>query len=30
MEEEPSTLWSALQTCYEQQKTVILPDANHD
>jgi hypothetical protein len=23
-------LWAALQTCYEQQKAVILPEANHD
>jgi hypothetical protein len=30
MEEEPSTLWVTLQTCYEQQKVVILPEANHD
>jgi hypothetical protein len=30
MEEEPSTLWAALQTHYEQQKIMILPEANHD
>lgn len=30
MEEEPSTLWVALQTRYEQQKAVILPEANHE
>jgi hypothetical protein len=30
MEEEPSTLWTALQTHYEQRKTAILPEANHD
>jgi hypothetical protein len=30
MEEEPSTLCTALQTQYEQQKAVILPEANHD
>jgi hypothetical protein len=30
MEEEPSTLWTALQTRYEQQKVVILPEASHD
>jgi hypothetical protein len=29
-EEEPSTLWAAFQTHYEQQKVVILPEANHD
>jgi hypothetical protein len=29
IEEEPSTLWAALQTRYEQQKAVILPEANH-
>jgi hypothetical protein len=30
MEEEPSTLWAPLQTRYELQKAVILPEANHD
>jgi very-short-patch-repair endonuclease len=30
MEEEPSILWAALQTRYEQQKAVILSKANHD
>jgi hypothetical protein len=30
MEEEPNALWIALQTRYEQQKVVILPEANHD
>jgi hypothetical protein len=30
MEEEPNTVWAALQTYYEQQKDVILPEANHD
>ena len=30
MEEEPSALWIALKTRYEQQKAVILPEANHD
>jgi hypothetical protein len=30
MEEEPHVLWAALQTRYEQQKAVILPEANHD
>jgi hypothetical protein len=30
MEEEPNTVWTALQTYYEQQKDVILPEANHD
>jgi hypothetical protein len=30
MEEELSTLWTALQTCYEQQMVVILPEVNHD
>jgi hypothetical protein len=27
MEEDPRALWLALQTWYEQQKTVILPKA---
>jgi hypothetical protein len=30
MDEEPSTLCTALQTCYEQQKGMILPEANND
>jgi hypothetical protein len=30
MEEEPSILWAALQTRYDQQKAVILPEENHD
>jgi hypothetical protein len=30
MEEELSTLWAALQTHYEQQKVMILPEVNHD
>jgi hypothetical protein len=30
MEEEPNVLWAALQTCYEHQKAMILPEANHD
>jgi hypothetical protein len=30
MKEESSTLWAALQTCYEQQKIVILLEVNHD
>jgi hypothetical protein len=30
MEEELNVFWTALQTRYEQQKTVILPKANHD
>jgi hypothetical protein len=30
MEKEPNVLWAALQTRYEQQKTMILPKANHD
>jgi hypothetical protein len=30
MEEESSTLWTALQPRYEQQKVMILPGANHD
>jgi hypothetical protein len=29
-EEEPSVLWAALQNHYEQQKVVILHEANHD
>jgi hypothetical protein len=30
MEEEPSTFWAALQTRFEQQKAMILLEANHD
>jgi hypothetical protein len=30
MEEESNVLWTALQTQYEQQKVIILPEANHD
>jgi hypothetical protein len=30
MEEEPHVIWAALQTRYEQQKAVILPEVNHD
>jgi hypothetical protein len=30
LEEEPSVLWAALQNCYEQQKNVIFPEANHE
>jgi hypothetical protein len=30
LEEEPSALWAALQNHYEQQKVVILLEANHD
>jgi hypothetical protein len=30
LEEEPSVLWTALQNRYEQQKAVILPEANYD
>jgi hypothetical protein len=30
MEEEPSTLWAALQIRYEQQKAVILLEANNE
>ena len=30
MEEDPYTLWLALQTRYEQQKAVILPEATHE
>jgi hypothetical protein len=30
MEEEPNVLWVAFQTRYEQQKVVILLEANHD
>jgi hypothetical protein len=30
MKEEPNILWTALQTHYEEQKAVILSEANHD
>jgi expansin (peptidoglycan-binding protein) len=30
LEEEPSAFWAALQNRYEQQKDVILLEANHD
>jgi hypothetical protein len=30
MEEEPNTLWATLQTRYEQQKVMILSEANHE
>jgi hypothetical protein len=30
MEEEPHVLWAALQTRYEQQKAMLLLEANHD
>jgi expansin (peptidoglycan-binding protein) len=30
MEEEPSTFWATLQTRYEQQKVMILQEANYD
>jgi hypothetical protein len=30
MEEEPNVLWLSLKNRYEQQKAVILPEANHD
>jgi hypothetical protein len=30
MKEEPNILWTALQTRYEEQKAVILSEANHD
>jgi hypothetical protein len=30
MEEEPPSLWVALQGCYEQQKAIPLPEANHE
>jgi hypothetical protein len=30
LEEEPSVLWAALQNHYEQQKAVIVLEANHD
>jgi hypothetical protein len=30
IEEESNVLWAGLQTLYEQQNVVILPEANHD
>ena len=30
MEEEPNVLWLSLKNRYEQQKAVILPEANHE
>jgi hypothetical protein len=30
MEEKPHVFWAALQTHYEQQKVVLLPETNHD
>lgn len=30
MEEEPSALWLSLKNRYEQQKAIILPEANHE
>jgi hypothetical protein len=30
MEEEPNVLWLSLKNRYEQQKVVILPEANHE
>lgn len=30
MKEDPYTLWLALQTRYEQQNAVILPEATHE
>jgi hypothetical protein len=30
MEEEPNVLWLYLKNRYEQQKVVILPEANHE
>jgi hypothetical protein len=30
MEEEPNTLWATLQIRYEQQKVMILSEANHE
>jgi hypothetical protein len=30
MEEEPHSLWVALKDRYEQQKTIMLPKANHE
>jgi hypothetical protein len=30
MEEEPHSLWVALKGCYEQQKAILLLEANHE
>jgi hypothetical protein len=30
MEKEPHSLWVALQDRYEQQKAILLPEANHE
>jgi hypothetical protein len=30
MDEEPHSLWVALQDRYEQQKAILLPEANHE
>jgi hypothetical protein len=30
LEEQPSVLWATLQNHYEEQKVVILSEANHD
>jgi hypothetical protein len=30
MKEEPSALWAALQNSYEEQKAMILLEANHE
>jgi hypothetical protein len=30
MEEEHHSLWVALKGCYEQQKVILLPEANHE
>jgi hypothetical protein len=30
MEEEPHNLWVALKDCYEQQKAILLLEANHE
>jgi hypothetical protein len=30
MEEKPHSLWVALKDRYEQQKAILLPEANHE
>jgi hypothetical protein len=30
MEEGIHSLWVALKGCYEQQKVILLPEANHE
>jgi hypothetical protein len=30
MEEEPHSCWVALKGCYEQKKSILLPEANHE